>query len=419
MKFKYCLSLTFFISLFVFFKLNLECYFSFQEQLQMFLLSSDYFLERIVLPGGLTDYISEFFVQFYNKISLGIVIMCLSLSLIQILTHKILSLKKYKQNFYPLSFLPSLFVFFFMGDESVLFSVHISLIVSLLAIYLYLRINNPTKKFLFYLLGIPIFYYLFGNFAYMLLCFCTINDVCRKNKNLYCIWGFFTLIFTMLIAYTIFQFPLMRIVYGINYIRYPFRYEILLPIFWIVCPIFLFVLPNIRVCVDKKIKFWIIESLALIVLFVASYNFGYSKVRYDAMQMDYLVRTSNYKKIIEFYPNSSKNEITNTCYQYAMCMMDKNKFMNGLPKPQLDKFWYMSFAEIALKGNDLTTAYIYFDEAMHNIPNFRLSARSVKRLAEISKLLGKKELAKKYAEILTNTLFYSKFAEDFLAKISD
>ena len=34
----------------------------FQEQYQMFLFDANYFLERIVLPGGLADYISEFLV---------------------------------------------------------------------------------------------------------------------------------------------------------------------------------------------------------------------------------------------------------------------------------------------------------------------------------------------------------------------
>jgi len=137
------------------------------------------------------------------------------------------------------------------------------------------------------------------------------------------------------------------------------------------------------------------------------------------MKVDYLMRISDFRKIVEIYPSLTKNEITNTCYQYSKSIIEKKMQLTSLPKPNLDKFWYISFAEIYLKINDLTSAHVYYSEAMHNIPNFRLSARILKRMAEISKLRGKNDLAKKYAEILTNTLFYSKFANDFLAKISD
>src|SRR5574344_207402 len=38
---------------------------NFQEQFQLFLFDTDYLVNRIMLPGGLTDYIAEFLTQFY------------------------------------------------------------------------------------------------------------------------------------------------------------------------------------------------------------------------------------------------------------------------------------------------------------------------------------------------------------------
>ena len=38
---------------------------SYQEQYQMFLFTNDYFTQRVTVPGGLADYLGEFFVQFY------------------------------------------------------------------------------------------------------------------------------------------------------------------------------------------------------------------------------------------------------------------------------------------------------------------------------------------------------------------
>ena len=56
------------------------CY---QEQLQMFLFDTNYFVERIILPGGLADYVSEFLVQFYYVPTLGAAIIAMLLMGIQ------------------------------------------------------------------------------------------------------------------------------------------------------------------------------------------------------------------------------------------------------------------------------------------------------------------------------------------------
>ena len=59
------LSLLFGVAVVIFWAVPFVGGLCFQEQYQMFLFDTGYFLERIVLPGGLADYISEFLVQFY------------------------------------------------------------------------------------------------------------------------------------------------------------------------------------------------------------------------------------------------------------------------------------------------------------------------------------------------------------------
>ena len=44
---------------------------NYQEQNQLWLTTGDYFRERITVPGGLADYVSEFLVQFYYVPWLG------------------------------------------------------------------------------------------------------------------------------------------------------------------------------------------------------------------------------------------------------------------------------------------------------------------------------------------------------------
>lgn len=65
------LSLLFGVAVMLFWAVPYMAGLCFQEQYQMFLFDTNYFLERIVLPGGLADYISEFLVQFYYMPVLG------------------------------------------------------------------------------------------------------------------------------------------------------------------------------------------------------------------------------------------------------------------------------------------------------------------------------------------------------------
>ena len=44
---------------------------NYQEQNQLWLTTGDYFRERMAVPGGLADYVSEFLVQFYYVPWLG------------------------------------------------------------------------------------------------------------------------------------------------------------------------------------------------------------------------------------------------------------------------------------------------------------------------------------------------------------
>ena len=77
------LSLLFGVAVVIFWAVPFVGGLCFQEQYQMFLFDTNYFLERIVLPGGLADYISEFLVQFYYMPVLGGVIIALLLIGIQ------------------------------------------------------------------------------------------------------------------------------------------------------------------------------------------------------------------------------------------------------------------------------------------------------------------------------------------------
>ena len=59
------------IAVFLFWLLGYPEALNYQEQNQLFLTTTDYFILRMAVPGGLADYVSEFIVQFYYVPWLG------------------------------------------------------------------------------------------------------------------------------------------------------------------------------------------------------------------------------------------------------------------------------------------------------------------------------------------------------------
>ena len=74
------------IGVFLFWLLGYPYALTYQEQYQLFLFSSDYFVERISIAGGLSDYLGDFVAQFYYVPWMGALALALLAVAIQQLT---------------------------------------------------------------------------------------------------------------------------------------------------------------------------------------------------------------------------------------------------------------------------------------------------------------------------------------------
>lgn len=121
------LTLVFGICVFIFWRMRYPFALTFQEQLQLFLFDDDYFLERIAEPGGLARYIAEFLVQFYNSTTIGAAIIAILMMLLQRLTWQLMRCEEH----YCLSFLPAILLWYAMGDESVMLTYTVALVMAM------------------------------------------------------------------------------------------------------------------------------------------------------------------------------------------------------------------------------------------------------------------------------------------------
>ena len=416
----------------------------FQEQYQMFLFDSGYFLERIVLPGGLADYTSEFLVQFYYMPVLGGAIIALLLMGIQTAVWGLMKQYGARHDFpgYLLSFLPSIALWCAMGDQNVLLSFVVALFGALVIGWIHNRFHNRLVKVVFELVSTALVYWLLGPvvFLYAVL---MIGDTLKNAKqkgNVFSGIGYSAVILILTVAWILLttqtlQYPLYRIFAGLNYYRYPGAISPLpfVVMVWAVVIPFLGMIPCHRKSLQKLQQSKVVIVLSYVLVIVASW-FGikasFDAMTYDLIDYDFLVRTEQWDKIIE---KAEKKPATTplgvSCVNLALSqkgmLADRlfEFYQNGgeglFPTFTRDMISPVSTAEIFFRLGMVNDAERYMFEAQEAIPNYRKSARLTRRIIECDIINGNYKVAAKLLRRLQKTLFYSNWANQTMALLGN
>lgn len=416
----------------------------FQEQYQMFLFDSGYFLERIVLPGGLADYISEFLVQFYYMPVLGGAIIALLLMGIQTAVWGLMKQYGARHDFpgYLLSFLPSIALWCAMGDQNVLLSFVVALFGALVIGWIHNRFHNRLVKVVFELVSTALVYWLLGPvvFLYAVL---MIGDTLKNAKqkgNVFSGIGYSAVILILTVAWILLttqtlQYPLYRIFGGLNYYRYPGAISPLpfVVMVWAVVIPFLGMIPCHRKSLQKLQQSKVVIVLSYVLVIVASW-FGiktsFDEMTYELIDYDFLVRTEQWDKIIE---KAEKKPATTplgvSCVNLALSqkgmLADRlfEFYQNGgeglFPTFTRDMISPVSTAEIFFRLGMVNDAERYMFEAQEAIPNYRKSARLTRRIIECDIINGNYKVAAKLLRRLQKTLFYSNWANQTMALLGN
>lgn len=416
----------------------------FQEQYQMFLFDSGYFLERIVLPGGLADYISEFLVQFYYMPVLGGAIIALLLMGIQTAVWGLMKQYGARHDFpgYLLSFLPSIALWCAMGDQNVLLSFVVALFGALVIGWIHNRFHNRLVKVVFELVSTALVYWLLGPvvFLYAVL---MIGDTLKNAKqkgNVFSGIGYSVCILVLTIAWILLttqtlQYPLYRIFAGLNYYRYPGAISPLpfVVMVWAVVIPFLGMIPCRQKSLQKLQQSKVVIVLSYVLVIVASW-FGikasFDEMTYELIDYDFLVRTEQWDKIIEKAEKKpATTPLSVSCVNLALSqkgmLADRlfEFYQNGgeglFPTFTRDMISPVSTAEIFFRLGMVNDAERYMFEAQEAIPNYRKSARLTRRIIECDIINGNYKVAAKLLRRLQKTLFYSNWANQTMALLGN
>ncbi|MBR4921441.1 MAG: hypothetical protein IKZ62_09020 [Prevotella sp.] len=345
-----------------------------REMAVLFLWNSDYFMERIVLPGGFAQYIGEFIVQFFQNPING----AFAYAVLFLLEQKVASL--WLHCFFPnlksvyrfaLSLVLPVVLWKIAMISYIPMTPTIAIILVMGAGYL-IMICKKKMKLISTCLLIPVIYWLTGPAAVLLLLCCIRWIPLTATLFAACMIG----------SSWLTPYPLMNIIKGIDY--------------------------------D-----WSGEK-----------QMG----TYEEMECDMLLRMKEWNQILRKFHNpmspAVQSAILLATYQTGQIgqeeLFRRMIVPSNIPgyEPSVFNLGGMHLiinfgslvsafmvSDIALQTNMPNVSQRAAFEAMEYVPNYNKSGRALKRLVETCIITGQYDLAKKYLSILEETFFYRRWAE--------
>ena len=411
------LTLFFGLVVFLFWECRYPFALTFQEQLQLFLFDGDYFCERMAEPGGLARYVGEFLVQFYNATVIGALILAILFMMVQRLTWRLMRCEDY----YYLSLIPALVLWFAMGDENVMLAYVVALIMAMGCILGLRPLErlNLIGRVIIALVALPLLYWLIGPLA-LLVAVCMVPTWLAGLAVIY-------VVALVLVSAWLLPYPLVRLAVGIGYYRFP----VTIPYLLLLIPVLIAMmhygcrhLPKPK----QGVKYALILAITAL-LFVPQY-YGFDAKKYELMEYDYLVRIKDWNGIIAKAEQQTPDKpMSVSATNLALAMTNQlgerafefyQRGSQGLLPP-----FERNYATTQLTGEIyfhlglVNTAQRLAFEAMEAISNYNKSGRVLKRLVETNVINGQYKLAEKYIKILEKTIFYRRWAERMRAMLGD
>lgn len=413
------LTLVFGLVVFLFWRILYPFALTYQEQLQLFLFDGDYFCGRMAEPGGFARYVAEFLMQFYNSVTIGALIIAVLYMLVQRLTWRLMG----SDSYYVWSFIPVIMLWYAMGDESVMLTYVVALLMALSAALAWRLVQlvrlGKLVRLALVLVTIPLLYWLIGPMV-LLVAVLMMPWAVAVPALVY------ALALILLSAHYL-PFPMLRVVLGISYYRIPET----MPYLLMAIPVVIWIM----VLFIKKLpqpKQWVVyaQTLVVAVLILVPKEFGFDARKYDLIEYDYLVRIGDWKGVIakaeKRMPDLPMSvSATNLALGMTNQLGDRafNFYQRGseglLPKFERNFATSQLTGEIYFNLGLVNTAQRFAFESMEAIPNYNKSARVVKRLAETNLINGQYEVARKYLQMLEKTIFYRPWAQRTMAMLGD
>ena len=348
-----------------------------REMSQLFLWTGDYFVERIMIPGGLAQYLGEMIAQFFINPVNG----AIAYTAIFIVTQQLSS--QWLRKAFPslnevyrfvLSLILPVIVWRLAMLPQIPLTLTMAVILVLCAGCMMMTISKTKRRWAL-LIAIPVMYWLAGPAAILLVLCCLRWMPVTVTLFAACVIG----------SSYVTPYPLRQVAMGIDYLA-----------------------------ADNRI--------------------GMQMSTYEEMECDMLVRQKEWQQIIRIFQNPVSPAVRSAVLfaYHKTGQMGKQELMNNLVVPSEqqdsspsvfnagDRHFVVNFGSVSSAFIVSDIAYMLYwtnisqrvaFDAMEYIPNYNKSGRALKRLVETNIVSGHYDVARKYIAILEKTTFYRKWAQ--------
>lgn len=409
--FELILTTIFAIGIYVFWRVVAPHYMSYHEQLQLFLWTTDYLIERVSLPGGVVQYIAEFVVQYFNNFNIGALLLVLLFVVLQRLM-LVVGRRHFPWQSVLNSFMLPLLLLVTMSDVYVMTTFVVSLIAAV-ALMLIVPQNAKWRMGYNIVLG-TLGYMLIGPIVVVTLLYLFVCDICKRGgvKNVIPnIVGLVGLSLSIVGASHMTLYYITDVVFGIDYYR---SGDILWMGYMIafvpmIYPLLEYFAVNNKVVNIIHCVLITCTIVALPIVFVCEES---ARLKYDM-----LVRTSQWEEIVEMSINETSDDASITVAialaKWHVGQIETEELVKTIyENKDLNNLTYLSIiGDAYFQIGMVNASQRYIFELKELIPNHNSSGRFISRLAEISLVSGRDELTDKYLYVMSHAIFYKRKAE--------
>jgi hypothetical protein len=404
----------------------------FQETQSLFIFSGDFLHQRLLKPGGLLEYAGRFLKQFYAGRVEGSLILASVLTLVAFLFHRINRRLLPGGSFtLPLMLIPSSLLMLMQANYYHLMEYNLGFML-VVAYYLFFISSSGKWRRIAVLILFPLFYYVAGGYAMIFAGIYIIHLLFKeKDRNR------FFLIFLLLVLAGVSFIVSVRMLFlepSANLVFYPLPWLedksyrtafILLTAFVVFYPLICsfaarYEKARLNTRTFSLIEGFIILALSIIII-LRIYNPQTSRV----VEIQRLVFAGKYNEAASLHERKpSLNLIGQYFYNYALAESDQ--LCDRMFKGRQD----FGYNALILPWGDVHLdrgAYFYYAVGLANEAHrwayeemtvYGYRPGNLKMLAKTSLINGDCQMAKKYLNILKQTIYYRKWAKDFL-KLAD
>lgn len=399
--------------------------YAYQEGLQIFMSDWEFFTTTCFRPGGLSDYIGCFWVQYFMYPHWLVIITTALIVGIQLITKSIFIKKQNTLFADVLSVICATVMLAAVTEFNVLFGGCVSIFLAVLAI----KITALTKNTILLSILTPIVYWITGGFGCIIYIIGVASEFELKKSGVFAASNIAILLLVWLVTKRIMEDDsLFNTFSGTDFNRYPGQSCII----WFICIWTIIICIAISYFVKKlenkivNTSLYAIATICLTINLIAKYDSGV----FISYQLDKMTRYKNWVGIVKLMEKQKTTNNISNCYL--------NIALNelGLLDSKMFNFFQIGNEGLAAEDVDaqnksIVNSEIYFRLGLMNIAErlaidatestqcHQKSARQYKRLAEIAIIRKNKPLALRYLYKLTNTVFYSAWANRALDYINN